>query len=156
MTHMLMSLAHGKVAVILEGGYNFQAISKSALAVTRTLMGEPPDRLNPTQATHHAVETVARVRLIQSEYWRCLNPKGSSSLLAGRPLHGLTPFRCCICPLLTMCADLLRQAQAKELYDRHKMTQLHIFRDNVSPSFSDQVLATYVIQNTALAFAYQL
>ena len=76
MTHMLMSLANGKVAVCLEGGYNFKAISKSALAVTKTLMGEPPDRLAPTQATQHAVETVEAVRAIQSKYWRGLYPQG--------------------------------------------------------------------------------
>ncbi len=76
MTHMLMSLANGKVAVCLEGGYNFIAISKSALAVTRTLMGEPPDRLTATQATEIAMTTVQQVKEIQSRYWRCMIPKG--------------------------------------------------------------------------------
>jgi histone deacetylase 6 len=76
MTHMLMSLANGKVAVCLEGGYNFAAISKSALEVTRTLMGEPPDRLYATQATDIAIQTVEQVRQIQSRYWNCLVPKG--------------------------------------------------------------------------------
>ncbi|RMZ76499.1 hypothetical protein DV738_g4939, partial [Chaetothyriales sp. CBS 135597] len=76
MTHMLMSLANGKIAVCLEGGYNFRAISKSALAVTRTLMGEPPDRLEATQATLSAVETVEKVRQIQSRYWQSIYPKG--------------------------------------------------------------------------------
>lgn len=76
MTHMLMSLANGKVAVCLEGGYNFRAISMSALAVTKTLMGEPPDRLLPTQATAIAVDTVEKVRAIQANYWDCIFPKG--------------------------------------------------------------------------------
>jgi histone deacetylase 6 len=76
MTHMLMSLANGKVAVCLEGGYNFAAISKSALEVTRTLMGEPPDRLYATQATDIAIQTVEQVRQIQSRYWKSLVPKG--------------------------------------------------------------------------------
>lgn len=89
MTHMLMSLANGKVAVCLEGGYNFQAISKSALAVTRTLMGEPPDRLEVTRATEKAVETVEQVRQIQSKYWTCLRPKAPPyRLIAAQPLHG--------------------------------------------------------------------
>ena len=89
MTHMLMSLARGKVAVCLEGGYNFQAISKSALAVTRTLMGEPPDRLHATQPTKSAQETVERVRHIQSKYWRCLNPKDPPyDIMKGVQLHG--------------------------------------------------------------------
>lgn len=92
MTHMLMSLAEGKVAVCLEGGYNFQAISKSSLAVTRTLMGEPPDRLDATQPTHYAVETVEKVRHIQSRYWNNLNPKDPPHrIYQGNPLHGMTP-----------------------------------------------------------------
>lgn len=79
MTHMLMSLANGKVAVCLEGGYNFKAISMSALAVTKTLMGEPPDRLLPTQATASAVDTVEKVRAIQAKHWKCIFPKGQHS-----------------------------------------------------------------------------
>lgn len=59
-----------------QGGYNFTAISKSALAVTRTLMGEPLDRIVPTAATNSAVDTVARVRAVQSQYWRSIFPKG--------------------------------------------------------------------------------
>ncbi|RMD43762.1 hypothetical protein DV735_g1335, partial [Chaetothyriales sp. CBS 134920] len=110
MTHMLMSLANGKIAVCLEGGYNFRAISKSALAVTRTLMGEPPDRLEATQATLSAVETVEKVRQIQSRYWQSIYPKG--------------------------------RWPANQLYQAHKMTNLPILRDTISPSFKDQVLAT--------------
>lgn len=79
MTHMLMSLANGKVAVCLEGGYNFKAISMSALAVTKTLMGEPPDRLSPTQPTTTAVDTVEKVRAIQANYWTSIFPKGHNS-----------------------------------------------------------------------------
>jgi len=60
-----------------QGGYNFRAISRSALAVTRTLMGEPPDRLDATAATPSAVKTVMEVKKIQSNYWRCMYPKGS-------------------------------------------------------------------------------
>lgn len=30
------------------------------------------------------------------------------------------------------------------LYDKYKLTQLHIFRDTVSRSFDQQVLASYV------------
>jgi histone deacetylase 6 len=91
MTHMLMRLANGKVAVCLEGGYNFKAISKSALAVTKTLMGEPPDRIDATQPTPSAVETVEQVRHIQSKYWTCLNPRHPPyDLTEGTPLSGET------------------------------------------------------------------
>ncbi|MCJ1402325.1 Histone deacetylase hda1 [Xylographa trunciseda] len=67
MTHMLMSLADGKLVVCLEGGYNLRSISKSALAVTKTLMGEPPERIAETAATRIGVETVHVIRAYQSK-----------------------------------------------------------------------------------------
>jgi histone deacetylase 6 len=89
MTHMLMELAQGKIAVCLEGGYNFSAISKSALAVVRTLMGEPPDRLSATQATNSAIDTVGQVLKIQSQYWKSIWPKEPvAGVNGGEKLHG--------------------------------------------------------------------
>ena len=88
MTHMLMTLSHGKLAVCLEGGYNFKSISKSALAVTKTLMGEPPDRLMDSSPTESAVATVRRVRSIQSQYWTHLYPKTAAHHVYGDRLHG--------------------------------------------------------------------
>jgi histone deacetylase 6 len=41
-----------------------------------------------------------------------------------------------------MLHDIIRQWQANQLYDSHKLTQLHIFRNKVSKSFDQQVLAT--------------
>lgn len=99
-----MTLANGKVAVCLEvsslflsffflslsfwllqteiiqsdtskGGYNFRSISKSALAVTKTLMGEPPARLAATTPSNPAVQVVRTVMAAQSKYWRCMYPK---------------------------------------------------------------------------------
>lgn len=91
---MLMPLANGKVVACLEvcthhlcsvlsqahteyfkGGYNLKSISKSALAVTRTLMGEPPDRLEETSPTASGIATVQKVAAYQSRFWPCLYPK---------------------------------------------------------------------------------
>ena len=41
-----------------------------------------------------------------------------------------------------MLHDIIRQWQAAQLYDSHKLTQLYIFRAKVSKSFDQQVLAT--------------
>jgi histone deacetylase 6 len=111
MTHMLMTLANGKVAVCLEvcfnilldlhgqqpsltgtlkGGYNFRSISKSALAVTKTLMGEPPDRLIKTTPTRDAIETVSRVMNIQALHWRCMYPKPPQHPVWADRLHGMS------------------------------------------------------------------
>lgn len=80
MTHMLKSLAGGKIAVCLEGGYNFHAIARSALAVTKVLMGEPPDRMGATGPSEEARRTIQEVKEIQSKYWRCLWPRGTNAL----------------------------------------------------------------------------
>jgi histone deacetylase 6 len=82
MTHKLMGLANGRLVVCLEGGYDLKAISKSALAVTKTLMGEPPDRIpgysdnDPdAKASRLGVATVSMVKRHQAAYWHCMHPK---------------------------------------------------------------------------------
>jgi histone deacetylase 6 len=130
MTHMLMSLAGGKVVACLEGGYNLRAIARSALAVTRTLMGEPPDRLpEGIEASEGAVDVVNLVIRTQSAYWKCLYPKNKArsrlQAMGGERLH-----------------DLLRRLQAEEYATNYKMAELWIMRDKLSKSFSRQVLAT--------------
>ncbi|KAI4251036.1 MAG: hypothetical protein LQ352_005097 [Teloschistes flavicans] len=137
MTHMLMSLAKGKLVVCLEvrllseihraflltsgkGGYNLGSISKSALAVTRTMIGEPPDRLDQTKPTISGGATVDMVRAYQRRFWTCLGsmPDGNSK-------------------------DALRAYQKEQLLDQFDMINLHIFRKNISKSFKHQVLATF-------------
>lgn len=55
-----------------------ESISKSALAVTKVLMGEPPERLHDGRvACKSAVETVGRCVAHQSQYWRCMKPRGA-------------------------------------------------------------------------------
>ncbi|KIJ61334.1 hypothetical protein HYDPIDRAFT_96746 [Hydnomerulius pinastri MD-312] len=75
MTHMLASLAGGKLVVALEGGYNLDSISSSALAVARVLLGDAPPELPPMVASEAGTETVWQVALEQSKYWKNINPK---------------------------------------------------------------------------------
>lgn len=72
MTHMLMSLADGKVAVCLEGGYDLPAISKSALSVAKTLMGEPPERIVIPTINRHEDHVLRQVKIQQAPYWACM------------------------------------------------------------------------------------
>ncbi|KAJ6260386.1 hypothetical protein Dda_4612 [Drechslerella dactyloides] len=132
MTHMLMSLAGGKVAVCLEGGYNLHSISDSALAVTRTLMGEPPDPLYGDHAAPKVIEVVNEVITEQSQFWECMgyksiNKRLSADKIKGKRLH-----------------DLIRQYQARMLFDTLGMTSLLVIRPTylISPTFEEQVLAT--------------
>lgn len=75
MTHMLCALAGGKVVVALEGGYNFESISRSSLAVASVLLGETPPDLGPLQVSEVATEVVSQVARVQSKYWKSIDVK---------------------------------------------------------------------------------
>jgi len=129
MTHMLMSLANGKVAVCLEGGYNLHAISRSALAVAKTLMGEPPERMTVPPLNKEAALTLDIVKRQQAPYWACMRP-------------GVVPL-----PELQLrgtdrMSDMMRTAQKSMLGDRYGMIPLYVQRTKLSRSFDNQVLAT--------------
>ncbi|KAL8922771.1 MAG: hypothetical protein Q9172_003448 [Xanthocarpia lactea] len=115
MAHMLMSLAKGK----LVGGYNLASISKSALAVTRTLLGEPPDRIEETRPTKSGAATVDMVRVYQRRFWPCLASETKTST-----------------------KDALRAYQKQHLCAEFDMVELSVFRERISKSFEHQVLAT--------------
>jgi histone deacetylase 6 len=132
MTHMLMSLAGGKLAVCLEGGYNLDSIARSATAVSRTLMGQPPDRLEQTNPSITGVNDIKEVVRQQSKFWTSLYPKNPSTKLAG-PMQG------------ERMHDLVRRMQAETLWDEHQMSPLHVYRESLSKSFENQVMATYEI-----------
>lgn len=128
MTHMLMSLAQGRVAVCLEGGYNLESISSSATAVARTLMGEPPGRLADMTPTVSAVDDIKLVLRTQSRFWSALYPEHCEWLkspVEGQRLH-----------------DIVRRWQASVLWDEFEMSPLFIYREQLSKSFENQVLAT--------------
>lgn len=133
MTYMLMQLAKGKVVACLEGGYNLRAIAKSALGVTKTLMGEPPERLGELQPSASAVSTVQTVIRTQAKYWKCMYPKDldlrRKKMQRGMPLH-----------------DIIREWQGQKFFAEHRMSSLLILRSKVSPSFKDQILATCVFR----------
>ncbi|KAG9049554.1 Histone deacetylase hda1 [Tulasnella sp. UAMH 9824] len=77
MTHMMSSLANGKVVVALEGGYNLDSISSSALAVAEILLGGHPPSIPELTASEIATETVWQVSRVQSQYWKMIDPKAN-------------------------------------------------------------------------------
>lgn len=129
MTHMLMSLANGKVAVCLEGGYNLGAISRSALAVARTLMGEPPQRITIPPLNKVAGHTLDLVKRIQSAHWECMRP-GVVQLSSLNDIG------------TTRLSNVIRTAQKSDLADKHNMIPLYIQRTKICRSFENQVLVT--------------
>ena len=129
MTHELMSLAKGKLVVCLEGGYNLRSISKSALAVTRTLVGEMPDRLQDTKPTQSGIETVQMVAMYQSKWWPSIYPKNISqdilNTAGAERMH-----------------DVVRYYQASKMAENHNMYALNILQEKLSKSFDNQVMVT--------------
>jgi histone deacetylase 6 len=134
MTHMLMSLANGKVAVCLEGGYNLDAISQSALAVARTLMGEPPPKLALPKLNKEAAKVLAKVQAHQAPYWECMRPGvvdvHEMQSQASARLH-----------------DVIRTSQRQVLSEKYGMIPLYIQRDALFRSFENQVLVTRSIHS---------
>ncbi|XP_061841460.2 histone deacetylase 6 isoform X1 [Nerophis lumbriciformis] len=74
LTHMLMSLAGGRVLLILEGGYNLASISDSMAMCTSVLLGDPPPLLATPLRPHHrgAVATINEVIRHHAPYWKSL------------------------------------------------------------------------------------
>jgi histone deacetylase 6 len=138
MTHMLMSLADGKVAVCLEGGYNLRAISRSALAVAKTLMGEPPERIKIPPINVEASLVLDKVREIQAPYWECMRPGPFDFKRLGQKwimeeVNDLAGVR---------LNDVIRTYQRKILSQKYRMISLYVQREKLSRSYENQVLVT--------------
>lgn len=133
MTHMLMRLAKGKLVVCLEGGYNLRSIARSALAVTRVLMLEPPDRLREDlpPPKESAVRVVEQVKRQHSKHWKSMFPKhlerDGPTINDTHRLH-----------------DVIREWQSQRLSEEHFMTPLplQINRAGLSQTFEHNVIAT--------------
>ncbi|KAK3297738.1 histone deacetylase A-like protein [Chaetomium fimeti] len=133
MTHMLMSLAGGKVAVCLEGGYDLEAISKSALAVAQTLMGEPPPKMEVPKISREAAKVLAKVQAYQAPYWECMR----AGVVDVQEMQAQESSR---------LHDVVRRAQRQVMSEKHGMLPLYIQRDILFKSFENQVLVTRGIQ----------
>ncbi|KAM4748887.1 polyamine deacetylase HDAC10 [Rhinophrynus dorsalis] len=73
LTHLLMSLAGGKLCAILEGGYNLTSLAESVCMTVRTLLGDPVPRLTGEMAPcYSALESIQNVRAAHTPYWKCL------------------------------------------------------------------------------------
>ncbi|XP_029011882.1 histone deacetylase 6 isoform X2 [Betta splendens] len=93
LTHLLMSLAGGRILLILEGGYNLSSISDAMMMCTSMLLGEPPPSLvTPASPPHHnAVATINEVIRYHAPYWRSLRihiPESVQTSLPSPKHHG--------------------------------------------------------------------
>ncbi|XP_058245625.1 histone deacetylase 6 [Hemibagrus wyckioides] len=86
LTHQLLSLAAGRVLVILEGGYNLTSISTSMAMCTSMLLGDAPPQLPPLPPPHpSAAISINNVLRAHAPYWRSLRIQIPESLRLSLP-----------------------------------------------------------------------
>ncbi|KAJ3487452.1 hypothetical protein NLI96_g3543 [Meripilus lineatus] len=129
MTHMLSSLAGGRLVVALEGGYNLDAISASALAVAKVILGEIPPELPSMVASDIATETVWQVATEQSKYWKSINPK------ACEPIEEVEN-------VAFNLTEVLKAHRQQWFYDNYKMLQIPFPTQILQERFGSQVICT--------------
>ncbi|KAI0074161.1 histone deacetylase complex protein [Panus rudis PR-1116 ss-1] len=130
MTHMLSSLANGKLVVALEGGYNLDAISASALAVTKIILGDAPPLLPPMIASEVATETIWEVAMTQSKFWKNVNPKACDP--REKEDDNIT----------WSIPELLKAHRQDFLYRNHGMLQIPFSADGMEECFGAQAACT--------------
>ncbi|KAK7884575.1 hypothetical protein WMY93_027698 [Mugilogobius chulae] len=72
LTHLLLTLASGKLVMILEGGYNLTSISESMALCTSVLLGDPPPSVVSSPPHHNAVATINEVIRHHAPFWKSL------------------------------------------------------------------------------------
>ncbi|XP_043284790.1 histone deacetylase 6 isoform X2 [Venturia canescens] len=77
----LLSLANGKVAVVLEGGYCLDSLSEAAALTLRTLLGDPcPPYQDLEPPCETLKETILNVIYAHRAYWKCFQFQESFSI----------------------------------------------------------------------------
>jgi len=69
MTARLLSLAGGRVALALEGGYDLEAIARSTAACLRVLLGEPPAEPEPGALSPASTRVLDAVLAAHRPFW---------------------------------------------------------------------------------------
>ncbi|KAK6202515.1 uncharacterized protein RJT21DRAFT_82344 [Scheffersomyces amazonensis] len=128
MTHMLKGIAKGKLAVILEGGYNLESTSKSALGVAKVLVGEPPEDTISKQPHLETIEIIDEVIKIQSKYWNCLKhgvPHNSFDDIYDLKDGNSETYK------LVNVGDPIRSGQYNDLFHRYSFINLPIINNSI-------------------------
>ncbi|ODV82192.1 uncharacterized protein CANTADRAFT_136463 [Suhomyces tanzawaensis NRRL Y-17324] len=150
MTHALKGIAKGKVAVILEGGYNLDSTSKSALGVAKVLVGEVPEDTISLQPHLDTIEVIDEVLKIQSKYWKSLKQG-----LPGKSFDEIydlsnenESYN------LVNIAEPIRSHQLSDLFNRHSFISIPIipkftaneksnsFTNDLPPNLDDIIVAS--------------
>ncbi|CUM66524.1 uncharacterized protein PRCAT00004191001 [Priceomyces carsonii] len=162
MTHMLKGIAKGKLSVVLEGGYNLESISRSALGVAKVLVGEPPEDTVSQLPHPEAVEVIDEVIKIQSKYWKSLKPGIPDHIFDD--VYDLPNEKKNF--TLANIADPIRSYQANDLFNRYGFINLPIVSGNneneksshftidLPARLEDLVLASPNVNNSSTIIIY--
>ena len=83
LTRRLLGLAGGRVVLALEGGYDLEAIARSAAACVRTLLGDPAPEPAHREPARLARDAIAAVKDAHREYWAGLSAAGNAASNSG-------------------------------------------------------------------------
>ncbi|XP_056000033.1 histone deacetylase 6-like [Ostrea edulis] len=72
MTRMLMGLADGKVALILEGGYSLDGASQCMSMCISSLLGDPLPSIHSPVPSKSGVEAIGKTMEVHEEFWKTL------------------------------------------------------------------------------------
>ncbi|CAH2316984.1 histone deacetylase 6 isoform X1 [Pelobates cultripes] len=71
LTHLLMALAHGRLILSLEGGYNLRSLAEGACASLKILLGDPcPNLPSPLSPCKSALDSISDTILAHRTLWR--------------------------------------------------------------------------------------
>jgi histone deacetylase 6 len=132
MTHALTSLCDGKVAVVLEGGYNPDAVADSAHAVTEVILARRTVEPKETVASTIAANTVREVCRFHQRYWKSLKVPDLEADDVDFDTHDAPPSVC--------IEDLLSEYRNSVLSDRFDLFEVPLPEADVH--FSGQVLCS--------------
>lgn len=69
----LMSLAQGRIAVILEGGYCLESLAESAAITLKTLLGDPCPKIPSISKLQETIpDSILNCIYSHKPYWNCL------------------------------------------------------------------------------------
>ncbi|KAG4068297.1 hypothetical protein HA402_007817 [Bradysia odoriphaga] len=137
----LLTLANGKVAVVLEGGYCLQSLAEGAALTLRTILGDPcPKLVEPLSEPCDSIqETILNCIQLHRPYWNCLQTNGTYTL---EEYNNFTPQ-----------SDLHKVVQA---YNWTEPRQERFLTRDCYPVQSDEFLKKVAERLTSLSIATNL
>ncbi|EEB90165.1 hypothetical protein MPER_11667, partial [Moniliophthora perniciosa FA553] len=127
MTHMLSSLAGGRLVVALEAGYNIESSASSAIAVLKVVSRRAASALPPLTQVKRGRKTVWLVAKEQSKYWKSVDPK------ACEPREEVEAITFSI-------PEILKAHRQHYLYTEHGMMQVPLLGEELDKKFSSQII----------------